>query len=72
MTTHTAMSYIKTSFAIEGHEHITFDMYFCSLASMQVHPGAGTKEHKKLSIEECRDMAVKMIELRRELIQGGY
>jgi hypothetical protein len=51
-------------------EYIAFDCYFASLASMQVHPGAGTKEHRKLSLEECRDMALNMIELRRQLIAG--
>jgi len=48
-------------------EYIAFDCYFASLASMQVHPGAGTKEHRKLSLEECRDMAMQMIEIRRSL-----
>lgn len=49
-------------------EHIPFDMYFASLVAMQVHPGAGTKEHRKLTLEECRDMALDMIEIRRTLI----
>jgi hypothetical protein len=49
-------------------ERIPFDMYFASLVSMQVHPGAGTKEHRKLTIEECRDMALRMIDVRREVI----
>jgi hypothetical protein len=48
-------------------EHIPFDMYFASLVSMQVHPGAGTKEHRQLSLEECRDMAMNMIEIRRSV-----
>jgi hypothetical protein len=47
------------------NEQIAFDMYFASLVSMQVHPGAGTKEHRKLTLEECRDMALKMLEIRR-------
>jgi len=46
-------------------ERVAFDMYFASLCSMQVHPGAGTKEHRKLTLEECRDMAMQMIEMRR-------
>lgn len=50
-------------------EHIPFDMYFASLASMQVHPGAGTKEHQKLSLEECREMALEMMKIRREVIE---
>lgn len=57
--------------ALKPDELIPFDMYFASLASMQVHPGAGTKEHAKLTLEECRDMAVQMIEIRRSVHQGG-
>lgn len=53
---------------ISENEHITFDMYFASLCSMQVHPGAGTKEHAKLSLQECADMAMEMIAIRREVI----
>ncbi len=52
---------------IEENEMIPFDMYFASLACMQVHPGAGTKEHKILTLEECRDMALAMIDIRRNL-----
>ncbi len=53
---------------ISPEEYITFDMYFASLCSMQVHPGAGTKEHAKLSLQECADMALEMIAIRREVI----
>ena len=35
-------------------EMVPFDMYFASLVSMQVHPGAGTKEHKRLTLEDVR------------------
>jgi hypothetical protein len=52
---------------LKPEEHIAFDCYFASLCSMQVHPGAGTKEHRKLTIEECRDMAMQMIEIRRSV-----
>lgn len=54
---------------LRPEEHIPFDMYFASLASMQVHPGAGTKEHRKLSLEECRQMALEMMKIRREVIE---
>jgi hypothetical protein len=50
---------------LSPEEHIPFDMYFASLASMQVHPGAGTKEHKILSLDECKEMALAMIDIRR-------
>lgn len=50
---------------IDESEHTAFDVYFASVTSMQCHPGAGTKDHAKLSLGECRDMALKMIEIRR-------
>ena len=51
------------------NERIPFDMYFASVAAMQFHPGAGTKEHQKLSLEECRDVALQMVAIRRALIE---
>ena len=53
---------------IAPDETLAFDCYFASIASMQVHPGAGTKEHRKLTLEECKDMAIQMIEIRRSVI----
>jgi len=47
-----------------------FDMYFASLCSMQVHPGAGTKDHAKLTFEECRDKALEMFSIRSNLVGG--
>lgn len=55
---------------INESEHFAFDMYFASVASMQFHPGAGTKEHHKLSIEECKDMALQMVVARRSVFAG--
>lgn len=54
---------------IETNETLAFDCYFASLASMQVHPGAGTKKHHKMTLEECRDMAMQMIEIRRDAMR---
>ena len=54
---------------LDPSEMVAFDMYFASLVSMQVHPGAGSKEHKPMTLEECRRMAMEMIAIRRE--QGG-
>jgi hypothetical protein len=51
---------------IFDNELMTFDMYFASIVSMQVHPGAGTKEHKALSIEESKNMAIEMLKIRRK------
>lgn len=50
---------------LRPEEHIPFDMYFASLMAMQVHPGAGTKEHRQLTLEECKAMAIEMVMIRR-------
>jgi hypothetical protein len=55
---------------LQEEERIPFDMYFASLMSMQVHPGAGTKEHRKLTMDECRDMALQMIDIRRNVVSN--
>ena len=52
---------------VYDNEVCAFDMYFASICSMQFHPGAGTKEHARLSIDECREMAVDMLISRRKL-----
>lgn len=49
------------------NEYVAFDMYFASLCSMQVHPGAGTKGSEKLSLVECMDIALEMLKIRRAL-----
>ncbi len=57
----------RKKMTLPANEMIPFDMYFASLASMQVHPGAGSKEHKPMSLEACRDMALQMIAIRRQV-----
>jgi hypothetical protein len=59
------MSYVN----LQPSEYISFDLFFASVASMQYHPGAGTKEHKKMSLEECRAVALEMVKLRREVVR---
>lgn len=54
---------------LQDDEKFAFDCYFASVCSMQMHPGAGTKEHRKLSLEECRDIAIDMVMLRRGLTE---
>lgn len=49
-------------------DRIPFDMYFASVVSMQFHPGAGTKEHRKLTLKECADVALQMIDIRRDVL----
>lgn len=56
---------------LSPEEHVAFDVYFASLASMSVHPGAGTKEHAKMTLPQCRDMALEMVEMRREVFTGA-
>lgn len=56
---------------LRDDESLSFDCYFASVTSMQFHPGAGTKEHTKLSLEECRDIAMQMVILKRELLTDG-
>lgn len=55
---------------IADHERVAFDMYFASVCSMQYHPGAGTKEHRRLTLGECRDVAMDMLKIRRNSING--
>lgn len=50
-------------------EQIAFDMYFASIVAMQFHPGAGTRDHVKLTIEECKDQALAMILARRNVLR---
>jgi len=52
-------------------EVIAFDLYFGSIAAFQYHPGSGTRDHVPLSLEDCRDSALRMIELRREVLYRG-
>lgn len=55
---------------IREDERIAFDMYFASIGAMQVHPGAGSKEHKIMSLEECRDRAFQMLDIRRHVFSA--
>lgn len=48
-------------------EYFTFDVYFAGIVAMQEHPGAGTKGHEKLTLEQCRDKAIEMLKLRRAI-----
>jgi hypothetical protein len=48
-----------------------FDMYFASIRSMQFHPGAGTREHVKLTARECADAALEMLGIRNEIMKRG-
>ena len=54
---------------IKEDEVIAFDMYFASISSMQYHPGAGTKEHVRLTVPQCKDYALEMIRERRKALE---
>lgn len=54
---------------MKDEEKMAFDVYFASIASMQFHPGAGTKAHAALTLEQCRDKALEMIELRKSAMK---
>lgn len=45
-----------------------FDVYFASLMSMQVHPGAGQRGHIALTPEQCAELAMRMLEVRARYI----
>lgn len=53
-------------------ELVAFDMYFASIRSMQFHPGAGTREHVRLTARECADAALEMLAVRREIMQEEH
>lgn len=55
---------------VHADEALTYDMYFASVVTMQMHPGAGTKEHRKLTLAECSDVACQMLEIRRTVVTG--
>lgn len=54
---------------MDMEEKVAFDMYFASITSMQYHPGAGTKDHRQLSIAECSDIALLMLQQRRKALK---
>ena len=53
---------------MDAGEIAAFDIYFASIRSMQFHPGAGTREHVRLTARECADDALEMLAIRREVL----
>jgi hypothetical protein len=49
------------------NEQVAFDMFFASICSMQFHPGAGTKEHRQMTPSECANIALQMVQIRRQV-----
>lgn len=60
------------SLNLNEEEKMVFDVYFPSIASISFHPAAGRSNgHDKAAqrtVEECADIALKMIEVRREVL----
>lgn len=52
----------------DAGEIAAFDIYFASIRSMQFHPGAGTREHVRLTAKECAHDALEMLAIRREIL----
>lgn len=44
-----------------------FAIYYASLASMQFHPGAGTRGHTPLTLEQCAEKACEMVAITRDI-----
>lgn len=61
---------------LDKSEHITFDIYFSGIVAMQQHPGIGVKKDgyertaPAKSVEECADLALSMIEVRRKVMDN--
>ncbi len=58
---------------LEQSEQITFDIFFSGIVAMQEHPGIGRSNGvalapPKKSVPECADLALEMIEVRRQVM----
>ena len=47
-----------------------FDMYFASLVSITLHPGYNRENATQPTLEDCADMASKMLEVREKYINS--
>lgn len=53
-------------------DRFVFDVYFSNVVAMSMmHPGAGAKDHKKPTLDECANIAIEMINIRKALISKG-
>lgn len=52
-------------------EKLAFDVYFSTLVGWQFHPGASRDGAVRLSLEECADMALRMLNIRRQVWPTG-
>ncbi len=50
-------------------EQAVWDDFFCTLVGWTTHPGYYRENATKPTLEECADMATKMMEVRRERME---
>jgi hypothetical protein len=43
-----------------------WDLYFCQVVGMNLHPGTSREGAKHLSLEECADLVDEMLRIREE------
>lgn len=61
---------IRRNIELSSAEVTPFDMYFCSLASMNMHPGTTRDPPSKLDLADVTNMALDMIEARRVVLRN--
>lgn len=63
----------NTHVHLEESERVMFDLYFAGIASIAMHPAAGRSNGVSIaterSLSECADIALEMIEIRREVFK---
>jgi hypothetical protein len=47
-----------------------FDMYFATVVGMAIHPGYSRDNVKQLTLEECAEVASKMVAIRKQYLEG--
>jgi len=52
-------------------EHFIWAMYFAQVAGMNLHPGHQKDETKRLTLEQCADMADNMLVITLERIHAS-
>lgn len=45
-----------------------FDLYFATIVGFQYHPGAGVREHARMSLRECAEIAAQCVVIREEVL----
>ncbi len=53
---------------INSEEHVTFDIYFASVVSMNDHPGQRKDPARVKTLDDCAVQALKMLAIRRKVL----